>query len=181
MSFVLSFSQADAAPGRWKYSLESSTREAVFFCFLCGRPHVIHPSKLNSKGKYCPNFPSEVEPWSCEYCHAMASVLVLDQWGFTPTMTIPHQDYVFQNAIEKKMFTEISPEVSSIAHLHHEVSELYTAVRDNDLQAIGEEMADIILLTQSFAGLMGIDLKASIDAKMEKILLIRDRPNRGKL
>jgi NTP pyrophosphatase (non-canonical NTP hydrolase) len=63
----------------------------------------------------------------------------------------------------------------SIALIAHEVGELADGFRLDDMDNVGEELADILLRCGDLAGILGIDLEKSVISKIEK------NKTRGKL
>lgn len=52
-----------------------------------------------------------------------------------------------------------------LALIHSEVSEALEAYRDNDMQLLGEELADIIIRTMDLAEAYGIDIHKEVVTK----------------
>jgi NTP pyrophosphatase (non-canonical NTP hydrolase) len=62
-----------------------------------------------------------------------------------------------------------------LLRIHSEVSEASEAARDEDMEALSEEMADVFIRLANACEVMGIDLEAEVQKKHEKNL------NRDKL
>ncbi|MEZ5938461.1 MAG: DUF550 domain-containing protein [Hyphomonadaceae bacterium] len=64
-------------------------------------------------------------------------------------------------------FGEVSDLSALVARARMELDELEAAVRAGDIPEIGREAADVAILLHRLAALVGRDLSAEVDAKME--------------
>lgn len=66
----------------------------------------------------------------------------------------------------QESFGEARPFVAAV-RANQEMAELLTAISLGDVDKIGEEAADVIIVLYHLAGSAGIDIQAEIDRKMK--------------
>ena len=78
------------------------------------------------------------------------------------------QSHVHQTAINKGWWDVIRQDGTLIALMHSELSEALEALRRGEEEALGEELADVIIRILDYAETKGIDMAECLIAKATK-------------